>query len=307
MNKIGRPVVVCSPNASGAKKYEAITSHLKKVTDSDTVPAMVGEELSLRGGDTVFACGGDGTAQWVLEQVINSGEEDVSMVVAPCGHANDWSRELNGTRGIEEIISSGNQFEFSPLELTVDGSQTFYVGSYAAAGLTAIAAKWLNRESTRRFLPRSLGVATTAVFALLNPGTIKEDVDNLESFSPDVHLNGQRIDPTSFGFLLGSMAFGTLGPPGGYNFMKDKEAGFFMQYQSARESPSRKGVLGRVQEVGRWAARRQMPGRTMRAAELEFQEPATILWQVAGNPSVLRVNESIIVERSPKTVKITAF
>ncbi|MGE3961667.1 MAG: diacylglycerol kinase family protein [Dehalococcoidia bacterium] len=98
-----RAVVIANPyarRAVPAAMLEAVLSVLGpnwetevRVTRDAEGPVVLGRHEAERGASIVFACGGDGTLNGVINGVRGSGRSDVTVGLIPAGTANVWARE----------------------------------------------------------------------------------------------------------------------------------------------------------------------------------------------------------------------
>lgn len=98
-----RAVVIHNPRARRAPSPEALDAALSvlgpswetvvHVTPNSEGPRVLGKAAAESGAAVVFACGGDGTLNGVIEGVHAAGRRDVSVGLIPAGTANVWANE----------------------------------------------------------------------------------------------------------------------------------------------------------------------------------------------------------------------
>ena len=66
-----------------------------KVTRDSDGPAVLGRHEAEQGATVIFACGGDGTLNGVVNGVRASGRRDVAVGLIPAGTANVWANEAS--------------------------------------------------------------------------------------------------------------------------------------------------------------------------------------------------------------------
>jgi len=98
-----RAVVIANPRARRAVPVATLEAALSVlgpnwetqvlVTDNPEGPRLMGRTAAEGGAAVVFACGGDGTLNGVLNGVRAAGRHDVAVGLIPAGTANVWATE----------------------------------------------------------------------------------------------------------------------------------------------------------------------------------------------------------------------
>lgn len=98
-----RAVVIQNPRARRALAPEALEAALSvlgpswattvQVTPNSDGPRVLGKAAAESGAAVVFACGGDGTLNGVIDGVRAAGRRDVAVGLIPAGTANVWANE----------------------------------------------------------------------------------------------------------------------------------------------------------------------------------------------------------------------
>jgi diacylglycerol kinase (ATP) len=108
--------------------------------------AQIARGEAARGRERIFALGGDGTFQQLLNAV--AGNPEVSIGVLPAGSGNDFASALglprDAVRAAEAIVSYGRASWLDAAHVrTADGVERFYMGG-GGVGLDAEAARYAN-------------------------------------------------------------------------------------------------------------------------------------------------------------------
>jgi len=112
--------------------------------DSSTEFAQIAREEAARGRERIFALGGDGTVQALLNAV--AGNSKVSIGVLPAGGGNDLAAALglplDPVRAAELILTQGEGVALDAARVrTADGVERLYMGG-GGVGLDAEAARF---------------------------------------------------------------------------------------------------------------------------------------------------------------------
>ena len=112
--------------------------------DSSTEFAQIAREEAARGRERIFALGGDGTVQSLLNAV--AGNSKVSIGVLPAGGGNDLAAALglplDPVRAAEMILTQGESVALDAARVrTADGVERLYMGG-GGVGLDAEAARF---------------------------------------------------------------------------------------------------------------------------------------------------------------------
>ena len=112
--------------------------------DSSTEFAQIAREEAARGRERIFALGGDGTVQALLNAV--AGDSKVSIGVLPAGGGNDLAAALglplDPVRAAELILTQGEGVALDAARVrTADGVERLYMGG-GGVGLDAEAARF---------------------------------------------------------------------------------------------------------------------------------------------------------------------
>jgi diacylglycerol kinase (ATP) len=148
-------LILANPTAGGGLGREALP-RLKafasekhwgaefRSTESPTEFAQIAREEAARGRERIFALGGDGTFQALLNAV--AGNTNVSIGVLPAGGGNDLASALglplNPVRAAELILTQGEAVHLDAAHArTADGVERLYMGG-GGVGLDAEAARF---------------------------------------------------------------------------------------------------------------------------------------------------------------------
>jgi diacylglycerol kinase (ATP) len=115
-----------------------------RTADSSTEFAQIAREEAARGRERIFALGGDGTVQALLNVV--AGNSKVSIGVLPAGGGNDLAAALglplDPVRAAEMILTQGEGVALDAARVrTADGVERLYMGG-GGVGLDAEAARF---------------------------------------------------------------------------------------------------------------------------------------------------------------------
>lgn len=99
-----RAVIIQNPVARRAVPQESLEAALRvlgpawetsiEVTGDADGPRRLGRAAARSGAEVVFACGGDGTLNGVVNGVRDAGRRDVAVGLIPAGTANVWANEV---------------------------------------------------------------------------------------------------------------------------------------------------------------------------------------------------------------------
>jgi diacylglycerol kinase (ATP) len=148
-------LILANPTAGGGLGREVLP-HLKtfasekhwsaefRSTESPAEFAQIAREEAARGRERIFALGGDGTFQALLNAV--AGNTNVSIGVLPAGGGNDLASALrlplNPVRAAERILADGEAVRLDAARVhTADGTERLYMGG-GGVGLDAEAARF---------------------------------------------------------------------------------------------------------------------------------------------------------------------
>ena len=148
-------LVLANPAAGGGIACEALP-HLQKFavenrwevefrgTESSAEFAQIAREEAERGRERIFALGGDGTVQLLLNAV--AGSPQVSIGVLPAGGGNDFASAIglpnDAVRAAEIVLLHGRASCLDAAHVrTADGTERLYLGG-GGVGLDAEAARY---------------------------------------------------------------------------------------------------------------------------------------------------------------------
>lgn len=150
-------LVLANPTAGGGLATEVLARLQKFATEkrwnaefrgaeSSAGLAQIAREEAARGRERIFALGGDGTFQLLLNAV--AGNSQVSIGVLPAGGGNDFASALglpkDAIRAAETILLHGQESRLDAARVrTADGVERLYMGG-GGVGLDAEAARYAN-------------------------------------------------------------------------------------------------------------------------------------------------------------------
>lgn len=150
-------LVLANPTAGGGLAAEVFARLQKFATEehwdaqfqdaeSSAGLAQIAREEAARGRERIFALGGDGTFQVLLNAV--AGNSQVSIGVLPAGGGNDFASALglpkDAVRAAEIILQHGQASSLDAARVrTADGVERLYMGG-GGVGLDAEAARYAN-------------------------------------------------------------------------------------------------------------------------------------------------------------------
>ncbi len=103
-------------------------------------------------GDTIVSCGGDGTANWLVNTLhLQKMNEFVTVVPQPFGGANDIAEGLYGRMRLERIIEQGTPSTAYAITATIETlndahTQTVHALGYIGIGASGVAAAAINAD-----------------------------------------------------------------------------------------------------------------------------------------------------------------
>jgi diacylglycerol kinase (ATP) len=150
-------LILANPTAGGGLGNEALArlrsfaaeKHWNaefRSTESSTEFAQIAREEASAGRERIFALGGDGTFQALLNAV--AGNQNVSVGVLPAGGGNDLAAALrlplDPVKAAETILTQGDATPLDAARVrTADGVERLYMGG-GGIGLDAEAARFAN-------------------------------------------------------------------------------------------------------------------------------------------------------------------
>jgi diacylglycerol kinase (ATP) len=150
-------LVLANPTAGGGLAREAFARLQKfarernwnaefRGAESSAELAQIAREEATRGRERIFALGGDGTFQLLLNAV--AGDSQTSIGVLPAGGGNDFASALglpmDAVRAAETILFDGQASLLDAAHVrTADGTERLYMGG-GGVGLDAQAARYAN-------------------------------------------------------------------------------------------------------------------------------------------------------------------
>lgn len=181
-----RFVVVTNKNASKLTDEHGNSKLQSEVLDpfDDNITAVLQtptkNELlaNILPNDIIIVCGGDGTVNWVLNQIIDSGiNHKTAIMPLPFGGANDIARSLYGHTKFTDIIAYMHLTEAFPIEAKIeedDFTRIIHGLGYVSVGATANAAAKMNNnrdhglQAYKRYYRALSGALLSPPMALIN-------------------------------------------------------------------------------------------------------------------------------------------
>jgi diacylglycerol kinase family enzyme len=181
-----RFVVVTNKNASKLIDEHGNLKLESEVLDpfGDKITAVLEtpteEELleSILPNDILIVCGGDGTANWVLNQIIdNNINHKTAIIPLPFGGANDIARTLYGHTKFIDIIANSYLTQAYPIEAKIeegDSTKVIHGLGYISVGATANAAAKMNNnrdhglQSYKRYYRALSGALLSPAMVMVN-------------------------------------------------------------------------------------------------------------------------------------------
>lgn len=126
--------------------------HTQPPWEADNAELLASE---LREGDIVVVLGGDGTTNAAANGIIKAEQQNVKMVSASCGNADDISQSLYGEgffgneANIFQVLEHGEQRPLSTIRVDQGGTTRHALG-YFGLGLTGMSAERMNIPGYRR-------------------------------------------------------------------------------------------------------------------------------------------------------------
>jgi hypothetical protein len=221
----------------------------------------------------------------------------------PQGHANDLARAFNGRVSSPEKILAAPTIDFHPLEISIDGVATFYVGAYAGLGAISPLADWLNSGRIREFRQRFSRVPIL-VLSKLRGADLREVVKLVNQVDlPDFESAGQNYRRDNIGFLLTSVGGGAIRLRQGDLISHDRD--FFFHSEIINRHKNNKSGIPKLLMVGKWAVA-GLPGGTTSVESLRFKQPFELDFFIGGDTVPLGKIQQIDVKRSRRSIKVLA-
>ena len=143
----------------------------KKIIELAT-PSTDDISAVLEEGDAIVSCGGDGTANWLMNALHKiRATEHVTLVPQPFGGANDIASGLYGTRRLDQIIDQAVPSVAYAISATIEQykanhePQTIHALGYVGVGASGAAAAAINSDRTHMQRHKVVARAAKAVMA----------------------------------------------------------------------------------------------------------------------------------------------
>lgn len=141
----------------------------KKIVEL-TTPSIDDMSDVVEEGDTIVCCGGDGTANWLMNALHKiRATEHVTLVPQPFGGANDIASGLYGSMKLEKIIEQGIPSIAHAISATIENPHTDFEGQtihalgYVGIGASGAAAAAINNDRSRMARHHAIARAAKAV------------------------------------------------------------------------------------------------------------------------------------------------
>ncbi|MDB5187454.1 MAG: Lipid kinase, YegS/Rv2252/BmrU family [Candidatus Saccharibacteria bacterium] len=242
----------------------------------------------VQSGDTVLSAAGDGTANAVINGLLESNHEGVTAGFLGYGNFNDVPRTMNhgdARRDPLTLLSSRKTVELNPLSVTKNGEHWRYAALYATLGWTAVAAAEFDSPKVREKLQHG-GANIVSSLARLGIRYFQtRHISDLPLFYRD---NGELYEGLTDVLAVNGPIMAKIIRSG-----QDKYKGpdFLLRDLDVSGLFKNSGFLA-ASAIGR------MPGVVTQSDELKFTQPSSVPIQVDGEFSMLNNVSTLRIEKS---------
>lgn len=154
-------------------------------TSGNTDPVRFSRGLADSGTDLIIAAGGDGTVNGVVQGVLTSSRPRTQISVIPLGSGCDFIRNFDiavEPTALASSIARAPARRVDAVRLLLADGTVRHFANVASAGVSAMVARSVNGQATRRYMPRGLRFPLHSVREILRyrPQSFRVAVDGRE-------------------------------------------------------------------------------------------------------------------------------